>query len=325
MGRKRTTNKAVKVPRLHRKHNAWYYVTSTTPRQWIRLSDDYHEALHKWAMLEKEHAVDSGTVADMIAKYRINYLPTLKERTQKDYAAYLATLKQVFGDAKPHQVKPHHIAKYLDTHKHAVMANREIAVLSGVYSFGMRWGMCDANPCRGIKRNKEKSRDRYIEDHELNAAIQAAPAQLSLMIQFAYLTALDMGDILTLRYTDIRDGVMRTARGKTQRKVTVRVTPAVKELLDASKRMRRRVSSVHIFPNQDGQGYTADGFKSNWQRFKRRLGFDWTFKDIRAKALTDVSRERGRDAAQALAAHASGNTTEVYIRARDRVITDPVR
>lgn len=325
MGRNRTTNKAVKVPRLHRKHNAWYYVTSITPRQWIRLSDDYHEALRKWSVLEKEHSTESGSVADMIAKYRIHYLPSLKARTQTDYTAYLATLKQVFGDAKPHQIKPHHIAKYLDTHKHPVMANREIATLSGVFAFGMRWGMCEANPCRGIKRNKEKARERYIEDHELNGAIQAAPAQLSLIIQFAYLTALDMSDILALRYADIRDGVLRSHRGKTQRKVTVRITPAVQEILDASKRLRRRVSSVHIFPNDKGQAYTADGFKSNWQRFKKRIGFDWTFKDIRAKALTDVSRERGRDAAQALAAHASGNTTEVYIRARDRVVIDPVR
>lgn len=325
MGRQRTTNKGVKVPRLHRKGKAWYYVTSTIPRRWIKLDEDYHAALRKWAELEDEHTVESGTVADMIAKYRIHYLPTLKPRTQEAYTAHLKTLKKVFGKARPHQVKPHHIAKYLDTHAHAVTGNREIATFSGVFSFGMRWGLCEANPCRGIKRNSEKPRDRYIEDHELNAAIKAAPAQLSLIIQFAYLTALDMSDILALRYTDIRDGVLRTQRGKTGRKVTVRVTPAVKEILDASKRLRRRVSSVHIFPNESGQGYTPDGFQSNWKRFKKRIGFDWTFKDIRAKALTDVKNERGRDAAQALAAHASGNTTEVYIRARERVIVDPVR
>lgn len=124
MGRARSTHKSAKLPRLHSKGRTWYYVTSTTPRRWIGLGKDYSEALKRWAVLEKEHAIDSGTVAEMIAKYRIHYLPKLKARTQKDYRAYLEKLKQVFGDAKPHQVKPHHIATYLDTHKHPVLANR---------------------------------------------------------------------------------------------------------------------------------------------------------------------------------------------------------
>ncbi|WP_325800247.1 site-specific integrase [Acidithiobacillus ferriphilus] len=44
---------------------------------------------------------------------------------------------------------------------------------------------------------------------------------------------------------------------------------------------------------------------------------DIHFHDIRAKSLTDAKRVAGRDYAQALAGHASGDMTETYIRARE--------
>ncbi len=51
---------------------------------------------------------------------------------------------------------------------------------------------------------------------------------------------------------------------------------------------------------------------------------DLHFHDIRAKALTDAKREAGRDYAQALAGHASGEMTEAYVRARDTQIVRPL-
>jgi len=44
---------------------------------------------------------------------------------------------------------------------------------------------------------------------------------------------------------------------------------------------------------------------------------DVHFHYIRAKSLTDVNRAAGCDYAQALAGHADGSMTEVYVRARD--------
>ena len=49
MGRKRTRNHNL-PPRMHRKGNVYYYVTSRGgKRRWERLSDVYSEALALWA------------------------------------------------------------------------------------------------------------------------------------------------------------------------------------------------------------------------------------------------------------------------------------
>lgn len=329
MGRPRKHNRHL-PPRMQLKRGVYYHTPYIEGRvRWHGLGRDYGEALRLWAEREGEQLKPGQNVGEAIDRYFIDALPQLGERTQQDYRRSLSLLREVFGGMNLDAVKPMHIAQFLDQATAKVSANRHIAVLSAVYRHAVRWGWVDRNPCQGVSRNKEKARDRYIEDHELNAAIKAAPKAMSLALQFAYLTALDLNDMLSLRHSDIveQDGkrVIASARGKTGRKVTVLLTPALEDIITETKRCKDRPGSVYIFPNRQGQRYTSDGFRTNWQVFKRKQGIDWRWKDLRAKALTDVSRERGRDAAQALAAHASGNTTEVYIRARDRVIVKPVK
>ncbi|MHB8392020.1 MAG: tyrosine-type recombinase/integrase, partial [Acidobacteriaceae bacterium] len=68
---------------------------------------------------------------------------------------------------------------------------------------------------------------------------------------------------------------------------------------------------------RDGRPYSVSGWNSAWRRLVKRSGIeDLHFHDVRAKALTDAQREAGRDYAQALAGHKSGDMTEAYVRAR---------
>ena len=50
MGRKRTANHDL-PPRMHRKGEAYYHVTSTTPRKWTCLGSSLPQAKLKWAEL----------------------------------------------------------------------------------------------------------------------------------------------------------------------------------------------------------------------------------------------------------------------------------
>ena len=67
----------------------------------------------------------------------------------------------------------------------------------------MRWGVVDSNPCRGVARNTEKGRDRYITDAEFGAVKQIAGDFIATVMDLAYLTALRKGDILSLRLEQI--------------------------------------------------------------------------------------------------------------------------
>ena len=48
-----------------------------------------------------------------------------------------------------------------------VHANRVLALLSKIFSLAMRWGYRADNPVRGIERNPEDKRHRYLTEAEL--------------------------------------------------------------------------------------------------------------------------------------------------------------
>jgi hypothetical protein len=63
------------------------------------------------------------------------------------------------------------------THKagSSYMANRCLAVLSKMFSLAVRWRMRDDNPARGVEKNYEAKRKRYLSPDEL-ARLSAALA-----------------------------------------------------------------------------------------------------------------------------------------------------
>lgn len=113
---------------------------------------------------------------------------------------------------------------------------------------------------------------------------------------------------------------------KTGKYQAFELEPDLLALLARIRNLRRRVGSLSLFCTRTGQPYKITGFDSIWQRIVKRSGVeDVHFQDIRAKALTDTKRERGLDDAQALAGHASRNTTEGYVKARDVERVRPLR
>jgi integrase len=58
----------------------------------------------------------------------------------------------------------------------AYAANRVIAICSKMFSLACRWGMRDDNPCRGVERNYEAKRKRYLTGDELVRLTEALAA-----------------------------------------------------------------------------------------------------------------------------------------------------
>ncbi|MDB5909790.1 MAG: hypothetical protein JWP34_3904 [Massilia sp.] len=82
----------------------------------------------------------------------------------------------------PSGFKPTHSAQYLFAQREKgrpVRANREMAALCSAFNFGMSKGMVAANPCHGVKRNKETPRSRRPETAEINALTQIAKERVS--------------------------------------------------------------------------------------------------------------------------------------------------
>ena len=173
MGRPRTKHKNL-PPRMHRRRNAFYYVTRG---KWIPLGSDLTVAKRKWAELEsKPVPLELNTVASVILRYRNEVLPLKAPRTQKDNDKELRLLEEVFGHMSIDTIEPRDVRAYLDFRKKSpVRANREKALLSHVFNKARGWGYTDkANPCSGVRGYHEDGRDRYVEDVEYRAAWEKA-------------------------------------------------------------------------------------------------------------------------------------------------------
>lgn len=333
MGRRRKTNFNL-PPRMYLKHGAFYYVDRLG--KWIRLSDNKAIALAKWAELESSTPVIEGetrhapgTLGALIQRYMIEIAPKKSPRTYQDNQQEATNLLKVFSQVAIAAVRPMHIARYLDVRgvKAPVRANREISLLSHVFSYGMRWGMVDLNPCIGVAKHAEKGRDRYVTDAEFEGVKKLASPLIAALMDFAYLTALRKGDILSLRLDQIGDEGITIKQAKTGAKQLYEWTSGLREVVERARKINPVVRGFCLFCNRRGQPYTDAGIKAMWNRVQIKWadagGQRFTFHDIRAKALTDAKR-LGMDA-QALAGHSTSAMTEHYIKQREFKRVTPLR
>lgn len=311
---------------MYLKHGAYYYVTREY--KWIRLSDDKAIAFAKWAEIEGETPRQSGSekpppgsMSALIDKYMIEVAPKKSKATYTGNLMEAKNLKEVFGKMLVLEIRPMHVAKYLDVRgvKAPIRANREVSLLSHIFSYAMRWGQLDKNPCLGVAKHPEKGRDRYITDQEFEAVKQIASELISTVMDFAYITALRKGDILNLRLDKITDEGILIIQSKTGAKQLYEWSPGLREVVRRAQALKRPIRGLYLFCTRQGQPYSDTGFKAMWNRVQLKWaaqgGQRFTFHDIRAKALTDAKR-LGLDT-QSLAGHATSAMTEHYIKQRE--------
>lgn len=313
MGRRKRSNSFL-PPRLRLKHGAYYHVPTIEGRQtWVFLSRDLSEALTKWAQREG-HDKSGDTVAQAVDRFIAEIMPTKAEMTQRDYKRYAARIKRVFGDSRLTDIRTQDIARYLDERTAKIEGNREIAFLSSIYTKAIRWGWCSVNPCRGVERNDEAKRKRYLEDAEVEKLREKASDQMRAIIDLAVLTGMRKKDLLKIRLSDLLDDGIFVEQSKTGKRQVFEWTEALQEVVERAKKLRRRVGSLYLFANRDGQPYTTSGFDSMWLRVVKKSGLqDVRFHDFRAKAGSDASN------ATELLGHDDPRTTARYKRAPTKV------
>lgn len=319
MGRRRTKDKDL-PPRMHRKHGAFWHVRAG---KWTRLAslDDQVTAFARYA--EIEQGGGGRTVQDAINRFIARSVPKLASATQTDYRRVCIVLGKWAGPMPLDALRTAHVAQLADRQESPAAARKMIAVLSGIYAMARHAGWVEFNPCEGVMLPKQPKRDYLPTWAELDSLRELVPPQMAAAMDLALATALRLGDMLRLQRSDIADGVLRVKISKTKAVVSYQLTDDLRAIL---ARLRKdRPASLFLIPNSQGQAYTVSGWESNWQRAKKSAGYPHIrWHDLRARALTDAARQQGRDYAQALAAHADGSTTEIYLRDRGEVAILPL-
>lgn len=269
----------------------------------------------------------TGKIGDLMDRYAREVVPTKKPASQRSNVGSLARLRPVFGHMPVEDFESRHAFQYRDTLKATpTTANRDIEVLSHLFSKAIEWGVIrnEQHPIRGLRvKNSRPPRDRYVTDEELTKALQVAPPFIVAYVRLKLALGLRKADMLRLRLSDAAADGIRAAHTKTGKRTVYAWTDERRAAWDACMAVRpRRVANIHLlFCTRHGQPYVTDdgrtaGFNSVWQRFMAKAVASgvqrFTEHDLRAKVASDSSNA---EQARARLGHASAATTKrVYMR-----------
>lgn len=298
MGRPRTANKHLPkyVTVIHGSY--WYRPPDKEPVR-IGLVKDGEAQVWRHQLTLNEPVKEMRTLADIFDRYERDVLPTLAPRTQIDYRRHLITLRKFCGHMHPDELKPRDIGRFLDVPTGKIQRNRQVAVLSAVYTKAVgRWYVADRNPCNSVERNDQKKRTRYITDAEYKAVYAYMPPKMQIAMELALLTGQRQGDLLSLSWAQVTEEGILFTQSKTGKRLRVGLSPRLEAALVRAKGMLPHLPRRYVLRNEEGAPYCAAGFRAIWQRHmrtalrgnKRRpavLKERFTFHDLRAKSVSD--------------------------------------
>ncbi len=327
VGRKRKTDKHL-PQRVYFKHGKYYYavppaLVSAIGKKWVNLGDNLRDALTQYTQLLEQKHSDS----DLSAIWRIYKTSELLKNataTQIDKIKIWERLGPVFGQCEPDDVRPHDIAAYLDL-SGTVRANREIALLSHMYTKAIRWGRASHNPCLGVERNKEQPRTVYVEDQTYLEWIKTAPPMLAIYSELQYISGLRKTDLLKIKWEDVREAGVYFISSKTKKPGFIERTDHVNDILgrlsDLKKTSRNTTRFTRfLFHNQFGKEYSTNSFDGAWRRALAKFnGARFAPNDLRSKHATDFE-DQGGDATKNLQHSSRQVTTRHYLLKPTRII-----
>ncbi|MEI8294954.1 MAG: site-specific integrase [Alphaproteobacteria bacterium] len=205
-------------------------------------------------------------------------------------------------------------------------ANRLLAKLCGMYNKAIEWGWEGVNPAQGIKKYKEKSRDRFIHPDELprffKSLDQESNDTIRDYIYISLFTGVRRDNVLSMRWEDIYVErkewlVPETKNGEHLR---VHLVETVINILNA--RLKKYGKKEWVFAGTGKTGHLVEP-KAGWKRILKMA-------DIKELRIHDLRRTLGSWQAATGAnsymigrslGHKSPQSTAVYARLN----LDPVR
>lgn len=284
--------------RCYWKHGQYYFVSREN--KWIPLGRTEAEAYESLAELH----TPSRNMHAVFDRYVREQLPKKGRATQKEYSRMLTALRLTFGHMEPRSIRPSHVAEFHDAMGASapVASNRHKSVLADVFSFALRVGAVDANPCVGVRRHPEKPRDRYVSDVELEEVRQHASQWLQIYIDCARLIGQRQANLISLMLGDVSADCIRFPAMKGGRAVEMEWSPELRGVYERALAHRAtfKVVPLNLLVNGRGQPLTAYGLRSAWRRLwdqyrvkvtEARVAY-FTMHDLRAKAGSDSGDPR---------------------------------
>lgn len=219
----------------------------------------------------KRASREEMTFADLFADYLERHSKPSKRSWREDEAKYKRYLLKPLGPKKLSDVDRGAIASVhsaVTKAGHATTANRVLALVSSVFGWARSAGLWENNPSLGIRKNVERSRDRFLQAAEIPrfyVSLADEPNQtVRDYILMSLLTGARRANVLAMRWpeVDFDRAEWRIPRTKNGEPQTIPLTGEAIAVLN----LRKPEKLVgHVFPGRGKQGHLIEP-KAGWKR-----------------------------------------------------------
>ena len=277
-------------------------------------------------------AREAPTVRDLVDRFEREQLPLRRESTAREYRATLTReILPALGHLKVPAVTATDIDRLhqkLTARGAPYQANRCVALLSKLFSLAIRWKLRPDNPVKGVERNAEHARTRYLSAAELSRLLAVLRTfrdpQAAAMFKLLLLTGARRGEVLKMTWVqiDLVGGVWTKPHDATKQGREHR-TPLSQAALTLLRDIRaQNQPSPWVFPSpRTGQPWVE--IKKPWAEICRQADLkNLHIHDLRHSfAALLAGSGRSLPVIGALLGHSQPSTTNRYAHLAD----DPQR
>jgi len=343
MGRPRTGHRWCTIRRCTWKAGfALDYVDPTGKRHRVYAGERKRDAEQLRDKLLKKGLVRRGlgrsaTLAEFLPDYFAEVSDRVKATTLESNRLKARHLKRLLGDLPLAEIRYALVEEYRESRRREGVAtatvNRELAILSSLFTSALRRGTIESHPMRGLVKQPRLRNVRFrvlTEPEQVRLMEAAAKIDERLPEPYLYLAVLipldsgirpgkEPGCVLALRWdnVDFERKLFVLPETKSGRALTI---PMSERVFDALLRRRERCPSAEwVFPRRDERGHMTTVQKP----FKQALaeaGLPATIRwyDLRHTAATNMAlRGVPIQVVQRLLGHASITMTEQYAHSTD--------
>jgi len=182
------------------------------------------------------------------------------------------------------------------TIRKASTVNRQLSCLRHMLKEAVEWGMLAENPFdkgKSLNRRENNQRTRVLSEEEAMRLIDKAADHLKPIIKCALWTGMRRKEVLSLKWQQVKDGLIHLVKTKTDRDRVVPVTTDLHNLF-GYLRNAEGYHPEHVFTFR---GQPVKDVKSAFAKAKEEAKIkDFTFHDLRYTYATNFLR-RGGDVA----------------------------
>ena len=224
---------------------------------------------------EKSRLSNELTFKELYDKYINDYAIHNTKSWKDDVAEVNNKAKHLYSE-KISNIKRediHRLFNHLTNNTGKGGANRFLDRLRAIFNKAIEWGWEGKNPTDGIRKHKQKSRDRYLTSEEIPMFFEALNEEshdtIKDFIWIALLTGARKANILAMewQYINFQDASWYLPETKND---TSQLIPLVKDAVDILQARFKNKSSKWVFPSRSSESGHLEEPKKVWKRVLQR-------------------------------------------------------